>query len=245
MCLLAGCQSSETFSNKTAEAWTIADKNTRVAGEQLVAIETARQIVVENLANADTTAYKRLRCDFVDGKARVVPDMEQGAMNNTNRPFDLAISGLGFFVVKSAQGTFYTRNGNLFVNSQNDVVLGIGEGEYKLHPRIAIPVNTTEIMISQSGNVKVLLAGEVLKREIGQIQLALILDPTNLKPVKPGIYELGEKSPQPVMAMPQENGAGALMQSFLEGSNVQIDREKLRDEYLRKWRDSLTQVAAK
>src|SRR5271169_3506585 len=100
-------------------------------------------------------------------------DLTQGSPNNTNRPLDVAIEGDGFFKVKVldslGDGTAYTRNGNFFINANNQLVLGMGDG-YTLVPPITIPTGTTDdqIGISQQGVVSVTSPGTNTAKTVGQ-----------------------------------------------------------------------------
>src|SRR4029079_5875503 len=141
------------------------------AATGLRALSTRIDVIANNLANAETTAFKRSRVNFEDlmyltlkqpgsqtAGGDITPagifvglgtrisntqvDTEQGSLENTGRPLDVAIEGNGFFKGKIldsiGDGFGYTRNGNFFVNNQGDLVLGMGDG-YKLVPPIQIP----------------------------------------------------------------------------------------------------------
>ncbi len=227
------------------------------AATGLRALSTRIDVVANNLANAETTAFKRSRANFEDlmyltlkqpgaqnASGELSPagifvglgtrisntqlDLEQGSMENTNRPFDIAISGSGFFRVKVdpaiGNGLAYTRNGNFFVNSNNELVLGMGDG-YKLDPPIQIPPNTIDMNISQDGVVTVLISGQVQKQQVGQINLFQFVNANGLNLLGGSLYQETESSGPAVEARPQENGSGSLMQSFLEGSNVDPVKE--------------------
>src|SRR3954468_1376114 len=163
------------------------------AASGLRALSTQIDVVANNLANAETTAFKRSRVNFEDlmyltlkqpgttnGQGDISPagifvglgtrvsntqlDLEQGSLESTNRPLDVAIQGPGFFRVKIlstvGNGTAYTRNGNFFVNDQGELVVGMGDG-YKLDPPIKIPKGVTDdrITISADGSIDAVLPG--------------------------------------------------------------------------------------
>src|SRR3954447_20467124 len=165
------------------------------AATGLKALSTRIDVVANNLANAETTAFKRSRVNFEDlmylqmkqpgttnQAGDLTPagiyvglgtrisntqiDLEQGSLENTNRPLDLGITGNGFFKVKIldsiGNGFGYTRNGNFFVNNEGQLVLGMGDG-YKLDPPINIPAGVTEISVSDGGTVQVLEPGKETK----------------------------------------------------------------------------------
>ncbi|QOV91532.1 flagellar basal-body rod protein FlgG [Humisphaera borealis] len=227
------------------------------AATGLRALSTRIDVVANNLANAETTAFKRARLNFEDlmylalrqpgttnGAGDVSPagifvglgtkisnsqlDLEQGSMENTGRPLDVGIQGAGFFKVKIMDsiggGTGYTRNGNFFVNNVGELVLGIGDG-YKLIPPITIPPNTSEISISQDGNIEVIIGGQTTKQNVGQLSVTSFINPQGLQLQGGSIYTETGASGQPVDNVPGEGGTGQLLQGFLEASNVDPVKE--------------------
>ena len=227
------------------------------AATGLRALSTQIDVVANNLANAETTAFKRSRVNFEDlmylvlkqpgttnAAGDVSPagifvglgvkvsntqlDLEQGSLENTGRPLDVGIQGDGFFRVKImdtiADGTAYTRNGNFFVNNEGELVLGIGDG-YKLIPPITIPINSTDVTISQDGNIQVLVAGQNTPINAGQLQLSQFVNPNGLKLLGGSLYTETEASGAPSTTIPGEEGAGMILQGFLEASNVDPVKE--------------------
>src|SRR5204862_6454711 len=155
------------------------------AATGLRALSTRIDVVSNNLANAETTAFKRSRVNFEDlmyltlkqpgaqtAGGEIAPagifvglgtkisntqlDTEQGSLDNTGRPLDVAISGNGFFKIKIldsvGDGFGYTRNGAFFVNDKGELVLGLGDG-YRLAESITIPPGVTDITIGEDGRV--------------------------------------------------------------------------------------------
>lgn len=238
------------------------------AATGLRALSTRIDVVANNLANAETTAFKRSRVNFEDlyylalkqpgttsSNGDISPsgiyvglgvrvsntqlDTEQGSMENTGRQLDLGISGQGFFKVKIldsiSDGFGYTRNGNVFVNKDGDLILGMGDG-CRLEPKINAPKGTTDISISQDGNVEITKGGTNTKQKIGQLQL---MNPQGLNLLGGCIYTPAESSGPSTPSKPGENGAGQTLQGFLEASNVDPTRERLRMRFLQNWRASL------
>ncbi len=227
------------------------------AATGLRALSTRIDVVANNLANAETTAFKRSRVNFEDlmytmqkqpGTTTAAGDMspagifighgvrisntqldlEQGPMESTGRQLDVAISGNGFFRVKImdtiGDGTAYTRNGNFFVNSVGELVLGLGDG-YKLIPPITVPVGTTDISISQEGIVEVTRSGENQKIVVGQLKLIQFINPQGLRQLGQSLYTETDASGEPIETNPGEDGAGQILQGFLESSNVDPVKE--------------------
>src|SRR5580692_1309667 len=113
-----------------------------VLSRQMV-LEREMEVVANNIANIDTNGFK---ADFSlfeeylmpgarDGHFQVADspvsfvrnrgtliDLNQGALQRTGSPLDIAISGDGFLVVQTPQGERYTRNGGLQINSQGELV---------------------------------------------------------------------------------------------------------------------------
>jgi flagellar basal-body rod protein FlgG len=155
-------------------------------------------------------------------------DLTQGSLEPTNGTLDLAIQGQGFFAVKLlssfADGIGYTRNGNFFVNKQNELVLGSGEG-YKLVPPITIPVGSTNINIGQDGTIQATQPGSTTPRTIGQMQITQFVNPQGMQLLGGSLYLPTNASGPPLTAPPGTNGGGLLQQGFLEQSNVDPVKE--------------------
>src|SRR4051812_29372579 len=244
------------------------------AATGLRALSTRIDVVANNLANAETTAFKRSRVNFEDlyylalkqpgttsSNGDISPsgiyvglgvrvsntqlDTEQGSMENTGRQLDIGISGQGFFKVKIldsiSDGFGYTRNGNFFVNKDGELILGMGDG-YKLEPKINIPKGTTDVSISQDGNVEVLVAGRAVKQKLGQMQIHQFMNPQGLSLLGGSLYTQTESSGSPTASRPGEDGAGQVLQGFLESSNVDPTREQLRMQLLQNWRSAIMRV---
>jgi flagellar basal-body rod protein FlgG len=155
-------------------------------------------------------------------------DMSEGSMENTGNQLDLGISGNGFFRVKIlntiGDGTGYTRNGSFFLNSQGQLTLGIGDG-YTLIPPITIPTGATDISFGQDGKVQYTPQGGTTKATAGQIQLFQFVNPQGLNLLGGSIYTANDASGGALPSKPGENGAGTLLQGFLEESNVDPVKE--------------------
>jgi flagellar basal-body rod protein FlgG len=229
------------------------------AATGLRALSQRIDVIANNLANAETSAFKRSRVNFEDlyyttlrqpgiasGNGDISPagifvgtgvkvsntqlDTEQGPVESTGRPLDVAIQGAGWFRVQIldsvGDGIGYTRNGNFFLNRDGALVLGLGDG-YRLIPPINIPRGVTEkdIAISQEGEVSVSLPGSNTRQVIGSIQVSNFINPQGLELLGGSIYRQTEASGNPTVGRPGQNGTGVLLQGFLEGSNVDPVKE--------------------
>jgi flagellar basal-body rod protein FlgG len=229
------------------------------AATGLRALSTRIDVVANNLANAETTAFKRSRVNFEDLMYQAVKqpgsqnaagdispsgiyvglgvrisntqlDTEQGSLENTGRPLDISISGNGFYKIKIldtiGSGEGYTRNGNFFINNKGELVLGMGDG-YKLIPPITFPagVNESTVGVAEDGTVTYIKPGSNTKSVAGQLQITQFRNPQGLSLLGGSIYTETDASGPPLESKPGENGAGSVLQNFLEGSNVDPVKE--------------------
>src|SRR3954468_2038192 len=222
------------------------------AATGLRALSTRIDVIANNLANAETNAFKRQRVNFEDLMYLTVKqpgatnaagdrspagiyvglgvkisntqlDMSEGPLESTGGRLDVAISGPGFFKIKLldsiGDGIGYTRNGAFFINDQNELVLGIGDG-YRLQPPISIPAGALDINISENGTVSYVRPGTTQKTVAGQLKISQFINPQGLHLLGGSIYQATDVSGAPIDTNPGEDGAGKTLQGYLEGSNV-------------------------
>jgi flagellar basal-body rod protein FlgG len=145
---------------------------------------------------------------------------EQGSLNATENPLDMAIEGDGFFQVTLPDGsTAYTRDGAFKLSADGTIVTSSG---YYLYPQITVPENSSDITVSKDGKVSVILAGEETTTEIGQIELARFINPSGLRSLGGNLYTMSDASGEPVISIPSEEGTGTIAAKYLEASNVRI-----------------------
>lgn len=210
--------------------------------------------VAHNLANVNTTGFKKARVEFEDlvyqqvkvpgtpstastetpiglelglGTRAVATarDFATGNLQTTNGPLDLAIEGAGFFQITMPDGTTaYTRAGAFHLNQQGQVVTAEG---YPMEPAITIPPNATSISISKEGIVSVAIAGQQAPQQVGNIQLATFQNPAGLEALGSNFYQVTTASGEPTAANPGTEGIGTVAQGFLEQSNVSIVEEMI------------------
>ncbi|MBL8060443.1 MAG: flagellar basal-body rod protein FlgG [Chthonomonas sp.] len=225
------------------------------AGTGMVAQQTNLDVIANNLANVNTTAFKAQRAEFHDlmyqsltssgaeqsGTVRApmskqvglgtmfaanASNFTQGAMLSTGNPFDIAITGDGFIPVTLGDGsTGYTRDGSLKRTADGTLVTSDG---YEIQPQITVPANATAFNISPTGNVSVSVPGEDQPRLLGTIQLALFPNVSGLTRAGQNLYKSGGSSGDAVLANPTEDGAGTIQGGYLEGGNVSIVEEMVR-----------------
>jgi len=223
-----------------------------IAKTGLDAQQTRMDVVSNNLANTNTTGFKRARAEFEDlsyqnrGQAgaqtteqtqsptgfmigtgvRVVGTQkmfEQGGSTQTDNPLDVRIDGRGFLQVTMPDGTVgYTRDGSLKRDQDGQVVTNDG---YPLEPSITIPANASTITIGTDGTVSVTVQGSAAAQNIGTIQLADFVNPAGLQPRGDNLYLETASSGAPQTGTAGLNGLGTLNQKSLEASNVNVVEE--------------------
>jgi flagellar basal-body rod protein FlgG len=224
----------------------------RTSASGMKAQQKMIEVIANNLANVNTTGFKRSRVNFEDvlyqtlqserivnqpgaetsgpvqiGKgvrvAAVMRLHQQGAPEATQRPLDVAIDGDGFFQVQRADGrTGYTRDGSFSLSESGTLVTNGGN---LVLPGISVPQDATSLSISPGGIVSATVAGGASSVEVGRIELARFLNPNGLEAVGENQYLGTEASGEPFTGMPQDEGFGRLMQGALEASNVEIVQE--------------------
>jgi flagellar basal-body rod protein FlgG len=208
--------------------------------------------VAHNLANVNTTGFKKSRVEFEDlvydqtkvpgaptsttGEAPVgletglgvravatSRDFARGNLKATNGPLDLAIEGDGFFQIQLPTGDIgYTRSGAFHLNGDGAIVTADG---YQLEPQISIPANATSISISKDGIVSVAVPGQTGAQQVGTLQLASFQNPAGLKATGSNLFLATTASGEPQVGAPGEDKRGGIAQGFIEDSNVSVVEE--------------------
>lgn len=225
------------------------------AATGMQSLETKLDVIANNLANVNTVAFKKDRANFEDlfYKNEVLPgaldnagqptpigthiglgvkvsgtqtDFVQGAFQQTNRELDVAIEGRGFFQVTDPSGEIlYTRAGNFSVNANNQLVLGSASTGRLLEPAISVPQDTVGIVINPDGRVMVQQAGTPQLQQVGQLQMAMFINPEGLLKKGENLYGQTDASNAPITGNPGQQGFGVLRQNMLEASNVEPVQE--------------------
>ncbi|HEY8191837.1 MAG TPA: flagellar basal-body rod protein FlgG, partial [Alphaproteobacteria bacterium] len=148
---------------------------------------------------------------------------EQGALQITDNPLDLALTGDGFFQIQMPNGdTAYTRAGSFQVNENGEVVTTQG---FLLQPNITVPANTISIEVNQTGEVFAQVDGQVALQNLGQIQLANFVNPAGLEAIGDNLFKETEGSGAAVTGNPGSDNFADVRQGALENSNVNIVEE--------------------
>jgi flagellar basal-body rod protein FlgG len=228
------------------------DPALHAAASGMMAQQTRTEVIANNLANVNTTGFKRSRAHFVDllyqtvqgaqtvgnTDATTTPAIQvgrgtrlagiqrlsaQGPLEATQRPLDIAINGEGFFQVQLSNGqTQYTRDGSFEISDQGTLVTHEG---LTVLPGIKIPSDATDVTVAPNGIVSVTQPGSSAGVEIGRIELARFANPAGLLSAGENLYQATAASGDPVTGFPQDEGIGRVQQGYLEGSNVEIVQE--------------------
>jgi flagellar basal-body rod protein FlgG len=209
--------------------------------------------IANNLANASTVGFKARRAQFQDllyqnyvqpgaaaGAQTVVPSglqiglgtrtasneisFAQGDFSATNNPLDMVIQGRGFFQVRRPDGALaYTRAGQFQLNKDGQVVTANGD---TLEPAITIPAQAQAITVATDGTVSYTQPGQTASQQAGQIQLANFANPAGLNSLGQNLFTPTDASGDPTVGLPGgQEGAGTLLQGYVEGSNVSVVSE--------------------
>jgi flagellar basal-body rod protein FlgG len=149
-------------------------------------------------------------------------DLQEGNIRPTGRPLDVAITGVGFLQVDDGQGQFfYTRSGNLTLNSNGNIVLATASRGYVLQPPVTIPPDALSIGISADGQVTVTQPNVTVPQTVGQFDAVRFQNPEGLQQVGNNLFQETGSSGPPETGQFTVQGYGALNQAFLEASNVE------------------------
>ncbi|MCB9996503.1 MAG: flagellar basal-body rod protein FlgG [Rhodospirillales bacterium] len=210
-------------------------------------------VISNNIANMTTTGFKRQRVDFkdliyqnIDKPGSQSSDIstilpaglqlglgvrvgsvykihEQGALQITENPLDLAITGDGFFQIQMPNGeTAYTRSGVFQVNENGEIVNTLG---FLMDPNITVPADAEAVEINENGEVFAEIAGQVDLTALGQIQLATFVNPAGLEAIGDNLFLETTASGAAQINNPGTENAGMIRQGALENSNVNVVEE--------------------
>jgi len=224
-----------------------------IAASGMQAQQLNVDVISHNIANMNTTSYKRQRAEFQDmlyqnmerpgatssASGGVLPlgiqlgvgvradavgrVTEQGGIAATGNPYDLAINGRGYFQVTMPSG----QTG--YTRAGNLAVNADGQmvtaDGYPIEPAITVPAEATAIQITRDGIVEVTLAGQTDPQQIGQLEIASFINPAGLEGIGDNLFLETPASGTATTATPGSPGLGTLMQGYLELSNVNAVEE--------------------
>lgn len=211
------------------------------------------EVIANNIANINTTAFKRSRAEFTDllyqterlqgttsrGKDAIIPEGAQiglgvrtaairqlhiqGSLNNTGNKLDVAITGRGWFQISAPDGQTLYSRDGSFSLNANSQL--VTSDGYLVIPQITVPQNTTDININESGLVTATIGGQTAPVQLGQMTIANFVNESGLVPLGNNLYQQSEASGAPSIGQPGDAGFGQFKQSYLEESNVDPVKE--------------------
>lgn len=218
----------------------------------LSAQDTALRAISNNLANVSTVGFKKDRVVFEDlmyqiqeqpgaltTQSTTIPsgvqlgtgvrvagtqkEFSTGSIQTTNNDLDVAIEGNGFLQVALPDGSVgYTRNGQLHLDQDGQLTTSQG---YVIEPAITIPSDAINVSIGRDGTVTVTQPGNPQPTQVGNLQLAMFVNPGGLQAMGSNMFIETAASGAAQQSAPGENGAGELLSGSLEASNVSIVEE--------------------
>lgn len=211
------------------------------------------EVIANNIANINTTGYKRTRAEFTDllyqmERVQGIPAQTgenlipegaqlglgtrlsairllniQGPLAETGNQLDIAINGPGWFQVTGPNGETLYTRAGAFNTDANGQVV-TAEG-YPVEPALTVPAGTTGIEINQAGEVFARLEGDAALVSVGQITLANFANPAGLTALGGNLFQPTEASGAAVTGVPGDISFGTVRQGYLESSNVDPVRE--------------------
>ena len=224
-----------------------------IAATGMNAQQTNVEVIANNIANINTTGFKRSRAEFTDllyqaersagaparGGQEVIPEGTQiglgtrtvavrnlhiqGSLTNTGNKLDLALNGRGWFQVANTNGdNLYTRAGSFNKNATGQIVTADG---YLVQPAMTIPIDATDVIVNQTGQVYAQVASSTTPQLIGQLTVANFANDAGLDPLGGNLYRETPASGAAVLGVPGDPGFGTVQQGYLENSNVDPVKE--------------------
>jgi len=210
--------------------------------------------ISNNLSNLHNVGYKRTKVEFQDLMYQAIREpgvrnfeggmapsgievglgvrvsstnriFEQGSLEMTSNPYDVAISGDGMFQIMLPDGsTAYTRDGTFKVGPDGSLITASG---FYVLPQVAIPegVGADLVTINGDGRISVIMPGDTNTTDIGQFELVRFVNPSGLRSLGGNLFAATDASGAPIVSAPSEDGAGTLMQRHIETSNVNLVSE--------------------
>jgi len=219
-----------------------------IAATGMLAQQTNVEVIANNLANMNTTGFKRQRAEFEDllyqnlersGTASsdagtVVPSgvqigvgvrtasvyrvSDQGNLASTENPYDIAVQGRGFFRIQMPDGSDGYTRAGAFALSPEGQL--VTSRGYTVAPGIAIPQEAISVTVNAQGQIQALLAGQTAPQTLGQLELVRFANEGGLQAVGDNLFVESAASGGALTGIPGSAGFGTIVQGFLETSNV-------------------------
>ncbi|MDX0516416.1 flagellar basal-body rod protein FlgG [Sinorhizobium medicae] len=211
------------------------------------------EVIANNIANINTTGYKRARAEFSDllyqtERAQGVPNRSnqaivpegaiiglgvqtsavrnlhiQGSLVNTGNDYDLALVGRGWFQIETPGGETVYTRSGAFNTNATGQLVTI-DG-YTVVPGVTVPQDATEIVFTSSGQVMVRIGNDTELQEIGQLTVANFVNEAGLEPMGENLFRQTPASGDAIVGTPADPGFAQIKQNYLESSNVDPVKE--------------------
>ncbi len=208
--------------------------------------------ISNNIANVNTTGYKKNRAEFEDLMYETITEAgsrsgansrynvgtqigsgskvsatrrihSNGSPMQTNNPYDLMVSGDGFFgIILPNNEVKFTRDGSFNVDAQGNLVTKDG---YRVFPGIALPAGVQSVNITPNGLVEAYVNGSITPNEVGTVPVFTFVNPVGLKSTGKNLYAQTASSGEPIQGIGGQNNTGIIVQGSLEASNVSVMNE--------------------
>ncbi len=223
-------------------------KSLSIAATGMMAQQLNVEVISNNIANLNTTAFKRQRAEFQDllyqnqlrvgstssDQGTIVPSgiqlgsgvnagavyriMEQGSVSQTENDFDMAIQGKGFFRVERPNGEDGFTRASAFQLSPTGEI--VTQDGFTVGPGITVPADAVAVTINASGEVLVKIDGEVEPQNVGQFELVTFPNEAGLEAIGDNLLLETPASGPATVGIPGVGGVGTILQGFLETANV-------------------------
>lgn len=224
----------------------------RTAATGMYAQQLNIDTIAHNLANVNTTGFKKSRPEFQDLMYQTLkttgvsqnPNVQQptelqvgtgavpvstnksflqGDIQPTQNQLDVAIEGEGFLQVRRPDGTLaYTRDGSFKISAEGSLVTTQG---YLVEPALTFSEDTATIAIARDGTIEATPTNSAESVKVGQFELAKFVNPAGLRSIGGNMYVETVASGAPIVGMAGSEGFGEVQQGMLESSNVDIVEE--------------------
>jgi flagellar basal-body rod protein FlgG len=219
-----------------------------IAATGMSAQEQNLEVIANNIANINTTGFKRSRAEFTDliyqserlmgvsnrGRDATVPEGAQlglgvrtaairslniqGSLTNTGNSLDLAVNGRGWFQVTTPDGATVYTRDGAFNTNAAGQI--VTTDGYTVTPTITIPITATNVTVSQTGLVTATIPGQVAPQTLGQLTIANFVNEAGLQQLGSNLAQQTAASGPPTVGVPGDTSFGTIQQGYLEASNV-------------------------
>jgi len=224
-----------------------------IAATGMSAQQTNLEVIANNIANINTTGFKRARAEFSDllyqverlqgvperANQNIVPEGAniglgvktaavrnvhvQGSLTNTGNKLDVALVGKGWFQIEGADGEPLYSRAGAFNTNANGELVTV-DG-FAVMPAIVVPANAVEVIINKSGQVFARVDGQANLQDLGQLTLANFSNEAGLAPIGNNLFRETPASGPATIGVPGDPGFATVEQGYLEASNVDPVKE--------------------